>query len=598
MGSEFAEPEKRPEQKQSVPTNRQSFSSSQSTHKIQPVRPVQKHTPPEERQKIMDELAQRVTDWRKPTRMRDLFDAPSTQQPSPIAPEHESSLPTAMPSVKPEPTIVATTNLTPGMLQQSTQETKSAANAPLASRSAPSDPKQLIAQAKPESEDAWLNTGIASKGGPERMPFDGRIVRTDRNGKQTIIPVKYGQIVQQQAGDQLQYSFGKVPQNQSPSQKQRDEAIKKMPYPDKLSTAMKLVPGMLEGDAKKLFEQLTTDPKFVAALAAGGAAFGALQFTPAGPAIDAAFMVAFGLKAGFELGKFFYDAFQAKDEAGIKAAAESLKSAIEDGGPVLISGLAGGLKAATGLLTKLKGGKQAGQTAQALSQLKPQQITQFEQAIALRNAGKGMEAEVILNQLRTALGKENFEEIEKSIVARLAENRKNSKTTKLSSQDGKKLYTPGTAQQLLNSKDHVVLELFGGKNGKVPGAINVDIAAETGIKADLMKDKLSFVPKNSVDEILTFNPYIPKEAGGTGIMDYLPEAAQVLKPGGRLVISGTNNNKFAQLKGSIDLQKINLRIVEQKIPLPDEFKDLTFHRIDGSELPTDKMVTTILEKIK
>ena len=217
-------------------------------------------------------------------------DAPLDQ--SLIAPGNASPAPTTGFPVKPQPIEVASTNLTPGMLaQQSTQGT-SDTNAPSTQNSIQSDPKQLIAQAKSESEGAWLNAGIASKGGPERMPFDGRILRTDKNGKQTIIPVKYGQIVQQQAGDQLQYSFGKVPQNQSPSQKQRDEAIKKMPYPDKLSTAMKLVPGMLEGDAKKLFEQLTTDPKFVAALAAGGAAFGALQFTPAGPAIDAAFMVA------------------------------------------------------------------------------------------------------------------------------------------------------------------------------------------------------------------------------------------------------------------------------------------------------------------
>jgi hypothetical protein len=109
--------------------------------------------------------------------------------------------------------------------------------------------------------------------------------------------------------------------------------------------------------------------KFAAALAEGAGAFTALQFTPAGSAIDAAFMVAFGLKAGFELGKFFYDAFQAKDEAGIKTAAESLKSAIEDGGPVLISGLAGGLKSATGLLTKIKGGQAGAKAVQALAKL-------------------------------------------------------------------------------------------------------------------------------------------------------------------------------------------------------------------------------------
>jgi hypothetical protein len=382
----------------------------------------------------------------------------------------------------------------------------------------------------------------------------------------------------------------------SRSNQAKGNPYEKMPYGDKLSTAMQMVPGMLEGDAKALFHQLTTDPKFAAALAAGAGAFAALQFTPAGPAINAAFMVAFGFKSGFELGKFFYEAFQAKNEAGIKAAAESLKNAIIDGGPLLISGLAGGLKNLTGLLTKLQGGKNASQTAAALSQLRPQQVAQFEKAIALRNAGKADEANAILGQLRSVLGENNFREVESHILARLGKDSKIGAPNVSVIDQG--LYTPATAQKLISSKKEVVLKLFGGKSGKIPGSINVDIAAEKGIKADLMKDKLSFIPSNSVKEVVTFNPYIPKEAGGTGIMDCLPEAARVLKPGGRIVISGTYSNKFAHIKSSTDLKKMNLRVVEQKIPLPDEFKNLTFPRIDGSELPKEKMVTTILEKIE
>ena len=78
------------------------------------------------------------------------------------------------------------------LAQQSTQGTSDPNTA--STQNSQSDPKQLIAQAKPEPEGAWLNTEIASRSGPERMSFGGRILRTDKNGKQTIIPVKFGQL--------------------------------------------------------------------------------------------------------------------------------------------------------------------------------------------------------------------------------------------------------------------------------------------------------------------------------------------------------------------------------------------------------------------
>jgi hypothetical protein len=66
---------------------------------------------------------------------------------------------------------------------------------------------EKVAQASTQPERAWLNSGVVRKGGLEAIPFDGRIVRTNKDGKQVIIPVKFGQQFQMQPGDQLQYSM-------------------------------------------------------------------------------------------------------------------------------------------------------------------------------------------------------------------------------------------------------------------------------------------------------------------------------------------------------------------------------------------------------
>jgi Peptidase C39 family len=64
---------------------------------------------------------------------------------------------------------------------------------------------QRVAQASAQPERTWLNSGVAAKGGLETVPFNGRIVRVNKDGEQVIIPVKFGQPFQMQPGDQLQY---------------------------------------------------------------------------------------------------------------------------------------------------------------------------------------------------------------------------------------------------------------------------------------------------------------------------------------------------------------------------------------------------------
>ena len=76
MGTDFANPENRPKQKRTEDRTPQTYTGSQDAPKLTPVKTVQKHTPPAERQKVLDELAQRVTDWRKPTRISDFTKPP------------------------------------------------------------------------------------------------------------------------------------------------------------------------------------------------------------------------------------------------------------------------------------------------------------------------------------------------------------------------------------------------------------------------------------------------------------------------------------------------------------------------------------------
>jgi hypothetical protein len=141
----------------------------------------------------------------------------------------ETSLqPKAPAPQKIEPTLVASTSLSPGMLakpegtpvkQTSLKPQSSAisdkpqrqtaqviAAAPQPQPSTQTQPQQ-VAQATAQPEGQWMNSGVTTKGGLETIPFDGRVIRKNKEGKQVIIPVKYGQQFQMQPGDQLQNFF-------------------------------------------------------------------------------------------------------------------------------------------------------------------------------------------------------------------------------------------------------------------------------------------------------------------------------------------------------------------------------------------------------
>jgi hypothetical protein len=143
-------------------------------------------------------------------------------------------------------------------------------------------------------------------------------------------------------------------------QKQRDAAIKKMSYGDKLVNAAKMVPDLLKGDAKAAFKSLTTDPAFVAQLVGVSAVFAVLQATPAGPFIDAALIAVLGFSGGFSLTSYLLKAYSAKDETGLKESAYELKNLVEIVG---LAALTGALRATSKVLGKMKGGATAEQAS-------------------------------------------------------------------------------------------------------------------------------------------------------------------------------------------------------------------------------------------
>jgi hypothetical protein len=139
----------------------------------------------------------------------------------------------------------------------------------------------------------------------------------------------------------------------------------------------------------------------------------------------------------------------------------------------------------------------------------------------------------------------------------------------------------------------IILDIFGGKVSQISNAINVDIIAESGIKASV-NDLPQIFPPHSVDEIIASSPQAP----------FLEQAAQILKPGGRIYINATKGNKFGKVPdpetrvklGSDALEQLGLRLVQDRGELDPRFAQQSFFRTDGIPIPSSSVKTTILEK--
>jgi RHS repeat-associated protein len=136
----------------------------------------------------------------------------------------------------------------------------------------------------------------------------------------------------------------------------------------------------------------------------------------------------------------------------------------------------------------------------------------------------------------------------------------------------------------------IKIEPFGGKTGLLKDHINLDIVADRGIKTDLTQP----IPlPNNVSQAVVNNPYINNPTAS--IMSWLPNVAEVIKPGGKIILNGTTSNRFIDLQ-NVPLEQYGLRVVSDSIPLAPEYQGLTFKTANGHTIPTELMRTTILEK--
>ena len=128
----------------------------------------------------------------------------------------------------------------------------------------------------------------------------------------------------------------------------------------------------------------------------------------------------------------------------------------------------------------------------------------------------------------------------------------------------------------------VTLDLFGGTASQIPNAINVDLRATAGVRADV--SALPFASE-SVDKIVASGPRA----------DFIDEAARVLKPGGRIYVNFTPRNPYGHFDDST-LGSLRLKPILVDGPLDPQFSGQSFALTDGTPIDPSKVRTTILEK--
>ncbi|SFL03892.1 LysM peptidoglycan-binding domain-containing protein [Pseudomonas sp. NFACC46-3] len=157
--------------------------------------------------------------------------------------------------------------------------------------------------------------------------------------------------------------------------------------------------------------------------------------------------------------------------------------------------------------------------------------------------------------------------------------------------DWTKLYTVQAGGKIGSSsvEGPVVIDLFGGRTSQIPGAINIDIVAEQGIRASALQLPIK---SGVADQIIASNPYIK----GLTSEAWLPGAADALKSGGQLIINSTSRNTTAILPSIKVLDGMGLRIVRESGSLLPQFENNIFRTTDGVKIPNWKVQSTILEK--